>query len=330
MSRWKVTYRGKDGSPVEDSLEAESRAALFSEITKRGIRATRVEECPRGRCGAACNARYRGRPFLRHAVIVGVVGILCAFICLFRDDSGRADSAKDAERLGIADEAPSIAPNHHHAPSQAASFRECEDGDARRAETNGFSRAKLAKWRFRHRQPAAWTNDSSKVEPPEYATFDFQSEKEIICLLTVEPGDMLLGDGDYGPGFERDFLKSLTRPIIVSKDDTLERTEWKRMMIEAKRDLKARMDAGESISEIMSATRREFQRMADMKGFLADELRSLRNKEGVTVQEVNTCIEAANLVLEAKGVSRLKISPLLRKALMRKCVDYRPDGLERN
>ena len=187
----------------------------------------------------------------------------------------------------------------------------------------------MAKWRFEHRQPAAWTNDSSKIEQPEYATFDFQSEKEIICLLTVEPGDTLLGDGNYGPEFERDFLKSLTQPIIVTKDDTPEQAEWKKMMIETKIELKARMDAGESISEIMSSTRKEYQRLAEMKDFLADEIQSLRNKDGVTVQDIETCIDAANQMLESKGVSKLKITPVMRKMLMRKCIDYKPETEER-
>ena len=190
------------------------------------------------------------------------------------------------------------------------------------AETNGLSKTMMAKWRFQHRPPAAWTNDSSKIERPEYATFEFNSEKEIICLLTVEPGDMLIGDGNYDEGFVSDFLKSLERPIIVSDDDSPEQAEWKRMMIETKIDLKARLDAGEDIAEIMRATRKEYQRLSDMKDFLRSELKEMQKSGNMTMQDMEDSIEAANKLLESKGVAGLKLSPLMKRALMRKCSDF--------
>ena len=329
MKTWKVTYRGIDGKPANELISSDSRDGAFEILKKRGISAIRLEEC------ANCNSANRGRLFVRLSMWAGVCALVialgfCVFRFLFSNDAD--DSEPDKSKVNRTVEV--TQPRH----PKALQVTESEDKPLTKfktkeeqyfAETNGLSKAMMAKWRFEHRQPAAWTNDSSKIEQPEYATFDFQSEKEIICLLTVEPGDTLLGDGNYGPEFERDFLKSLTQPIIVTKDDTPEQAEWKKMMIETKIDLKARMDAGESISEIMSSTRKEYQRLAEMKDFLADEIRSLRNKDGVTVQDIETCIDAANQMLESRGVAKRKITPVMRKMLMHKCIDYKPETEER-
>ena len=329
MKTWKVTYRGIDGKPANELISSDSRDGAFDILKKRGISAIRLEEC------ADCNSANRGRLFVRLAMWAGVCSIVialvfCVFRFLFSNDA--SDSEPDKREVNRPVEVVQPRPQKPQQVTESEAkplpkFKTKEEQYF--AETNGLSKTMMAKWRFEHRQPAAWTNDSSKIEQPEYATFDFQSEKEIICLLTVEPGDTLLGDGNYGPEFERDFLKSLTQPIIVTKDDTPEQAEWKKMMIETKIELKARMDAGESISEIMSSTRKEYQRLAEMKDFLADEIQSLRNKDGVTVQDIETCIDAANQMLESKGVSKLKITPVMRKMLMRKCIDYKPETEER-
>ena len=315
-------------------FEAERRDEVFAALKQRGISAIRIDESEQGK-----NTKHRLRiqrmpPKVALwglvAILVAVSALITVHYLLRVDDSAVETHKAKATRTKKAVTAHTSNSIETSQPENKPITKYKTIEEQYYAETNGLSKPMLAKWRFEHRQPAAWTNDSSKVEQPEYATFDFQSEKEIICLLTVEPGDTLLGDGNYGPEFERDFLKSLTQPIIVSKDDTPEQAEWKRMMIETKIDLKARMDAGESISDIMQATRREYQRMAEMKDLLTEEIAALKNSEGVTVQDMETCIEAANRMLESKGVSKLKISPVMRKALMRKCVDYKPDVSERN
>lgn len=295
MKNWKVKYRGKDGK-----LSPHGRSLV--------------------------------RPITWG--VIGVVVLSGVFWALKSPSKDMGNVARDEHGRAkhIAKIAPALSskPATTAASPKKASFKRKSREERHFAETNGLSKPMMAKWRFEHRQAAAWTNDSSKVEQPEYAAFDFKSEKEIICLLTVEPGDMLLGDGNYGPEFERDFVQSLSKPIIVTEDDTPEQSEWKRMMIEAKAELKARMEAGESVSEIMRATRREYQRMAEMKDFLKEEIRSLKGEKGVTVQDIEICIDAANQLLESKGVSKLRISPLMRKALLRNCIDYRPGISERN
>jgi len=329
MKTWKVTYRDKDGKLSDEIISSDSRVGAFAILKKRGISAIRLEECKD--CKSAQTGRFCSRIFTWAGACFAVVAIVfLVFKFAFHNDNNVSNP--DGNRARRAVKVTTHTPHKTHSATESVTkpvpkFKTKEEQYF--AETNGLSKTMMAKWRFEHRQPAAWTNDSSKIEQPEYATFDFRSEKEIICLLTVEPGDMLLGDGNYGPEFERDFLESLTHPIIVTKDDTPEQAEWKKMMVETKIDLKARMDAGESISEIMSATRKEYQRLAEMKDFLADEIRSLKSKEGVTVQDIETSIEAANKILESRGVSKLKISPVMRKMLMCKCIDYKPEIQER-
>ena len=153
----------------------------------------------------------------------------------------------------------------------------------------------------------------------EYAIFPHASENIIAGLLSIKPGMSVIGNArDYNGKFTENFLKSLTVPIIVSKDDPEDVKELKRAVNEAKIELKAAHDRGENIEDIIAKARGEMQDLARYKLDLKREVSSYAHREAVTPEDVDTYLKAANMMLEAKGVAPLEDEPFTRIKLKMK------------
>lgn len=189
------------------------------------------------------------------------------------------------------------------------------------ASTNGFTDAQMRKWRAMRRPPPGYTNDTSRAEArPEHAVFAHPSENRIALYLSLEPGTSLVGEPQFGEAFRRDFLKSCEMPIAVSDDDAPEIRELKRAVAETKADLRARMEAGEDVCDVMRETHREFQRMAQTRAAVESLVRERVAEGAETEEDVDLVVAAANRMLEAQGVAPIRMTPVLRRALLRVAV----------
>ena len=152
---------------------------------------------------------------------------------------------------------------------------------------------------------------------PKYAIFAHESENKIAALLTIEPGTQLFGTQIYNQKFVDDFLKSCEEPILVADEDDDFTRQLKQDMIETKIELRNRMNDGEDLREIMSDTRKELQRLGmvkrEVERMMRDEVKNNANDE----HDIEDYINAANMMLEAKGIAPIKITPILRHSLMR-------------
>ena len=185
--------------------------------------------------------------------------------------------------------------------------------------TNELNAVELRKWRAMHRPPPGYTNTTSLTEaPPKYAIFKHRSENEIAALLTMTPGESLVGTPVYTKRFTEDFLKSLETPIIATEEDSQEDAELKRAMVQTKIELKARIDAGEDLGQILLDTRREYQELARYKMMLQSEMLELKKKPDATIEDVEDFVTAANQLLEQKGIAPIKLSPISKRMLLRK------------
>ena len=150
---------------------------------------------------------------------------------------------------------------------------------------------------------------TNKAERAWSSIFPHPSENVIAGLLAAKPGDAFVGTPHYNGRFTQNFLKSLEEPIIVSKDDPEEIQQLKRAVVAAKIELKAAYDRGENIEDMLQGAREELQRMARYKQELkADIYQYTRKTKGITDQDVDDYIVAANRLLEAKGIAPLKKS----------------------
>ena len=134
----------------------------------------------------------------------------------------------------------------------------------------------------------------------------------------MTPGESLVGTPVYTKRFTEDFLKSLETPIIATEEDSQEDAELKRAMVQTKIELKARIDAGEDLGQILLDTRREYQELARYKKMLQSEMLELKKKPDATIEDVENFVTAANQLLEQKGIAPIKLSPISKRMLLRK------------
>ncbi len=148
---------------------------------------------------------------------------------------------------------------------------------------------------------------TNKPERAWSSIFPHPSENVIAGLLVAEPGQAFVGTPHYNGRFTKNFLKSLEEPIIVSKDDPEDIQQLKRAVIEAKIQMKEAYDRGEDIEQILQEAREDLQRMARYKQELKADIYEYANKtEGITDQDVDDYIAAANKLLESKGIAPMK------------------------
>lgn len=139
----------------------------------------------------------------------------------------------------------------------------------------------------------------------------FDCEDEISALIDMEPGDVVVGDIEYGESFIVDFNNSLTNKIVVSAADDPYSRRLKEGVIAAKQDLYDAMQRGEDIAQIMTDTRREMRNLFEYKSLLEEEISAIRDSGEYTDENIYEFVEAANKMLEDKGIPPIKMPRML-------------------
>lgn len=147
---------------------------------------------------------------------------------------------------------------------------------------------------------------------PKSAIFDYPADNIISGILSMEPGDPVLGTANYNGRFTRAFLKSLQSPIIVQASDSDDVKELKRAVNEAKIELKNAYDRGEDIEEMIVKAREEFRDLAQYKQDLRKELLRYANREAPSPEDVDDYMKAANIMLEQRGIAPIDDIPFAR------------------
>ena len=179
------------------------------------------------------------------------------------------------------------------------------------SQTNGFTRAMQKKWEHRHRPKYAF--DAPKRKPrAKYRIFGHRSENEIAALLMAKPGASMIGRPNYH-GLTEDFMKSCEEPILVTKDDDEYTAALKREMIQTKIELRQRLAEGEKLEQIIEDTRAEYRKLSEYKRSLTKEVMGMIRKDDVSAADVDAFVDAANKMLEEKGIAPIKISNITRQ-----------------
>ena len=182
------------------------------------------------------------------------------------------------------------------------------------SETNNLTEAQVKYWRMFHPWPPP-----DKVQPKakhgKYHIFETRADNEIAFVIATEPGTMVIGNRSVGPDFESRFLKSLEKPIIVSKDDSEYEQNLKRAVIEAKLNLKDALDRGEDIGKIMDEARAELQKLARYRAQLEKEATVLLHRGEIGAADAEDVIKAVNKMLEEKGIAPIELNSMSRLAM---------------
>lgn len=171
------------------------------------------------------------------------------------------------------------------------------------------------------------TNNCSMTRG-KYEIFKHSAENIIAALLSMKAGDSLVGEPNYDGAFVESLKKSLKDPIRLEKTDTPEQVELKQAVIEAKEELKKALDRGEDVEQIIIDSRRECQSLARCKQMMMADVYEFVDKKAVSKDDVETYVEAANKLLEAKGVAPIEHSTLVDIKLRHKLDDYEHNSEE--
>lgn len=247
------------------------------------------------------------------AGLVVVVAVCVAYFAFFSSSEKSQTENAEKERGRIKEVAPAATPKAAEPLQTPKKPKRIPYWD--QPTTNGLTDVQIRIWKL-HRNPPPYTNRVTTAKPP-FAIFPTRAENEIACLMTLEPGEGLVGDGFYGEKFKQEFLKSCEVPIIATDEDTEYQRKLKADMNQIKIELRQRMADGEDLGKILSDTRKEIQRMAQVKQQLESEVRKMIREDAQSEADIDSYVEAANKMLEGKGIAPLKLNPLTRRALKR-------------
>ena len=148
------------------------------------------------------------------------------------------------------------------------------------------------------------------------AIFDHATDNEFAVILTLQPGEMLVGGPlRHGNNYKEAFLESIKTPIIVHEDDPEDVKALKRAVIETRLEMKKALDDGEDIGKIVEEAYVEAQKLSMYKDALRAEINRAAQEEEMTDEDLDDLISAANLMLESKGIAPMKFGMLTRARL---------------
>lgn len=149
------------------------------------------------------------------------------------------------------------------------------------------------------------------------AIFHRKSERQIAAFLSVTPGNWMMRPKVFDKRFDDDFAQSMAEKIEITPDDTEEQRKLKELVINAKKELAERLKAGETPSEIMTATAKELYDLGQYRQNLRKEVIAAQQDPNLSDQDVADLTEAANKMLEAKGLKGLRsIHPAIRQGYL--------------
>ena len=317
-----VTYRDSDGARRDKMVDSENRAECLAACRAQGITPLSIRE---GVCAPRRRA-VKSRPallLLLAVLLIVSVGAVWWFLSRGEEVPQPAETpqrvkrttpnVKRPERPKQKDEVQTAAVHVVEAPKPVKI-----DPNARPEKVgetvNGY--IKLPSGRL-HRVRGVVTNDVAQTMRGKYAIFDYNCDNEIACYLSLKPGDAIFGTMKYNGKFKAEFLKSLETPIVINPDDSEEDKALKRNVRDAKIQLKLAMDNGEDIEQIMTNTRQELQDLARYKLDLTRHLHDMRHEGKLaTVEELQDAVDAANKMLEARGIAPMKFGPLVRQKML--------------
>ena len=132
--------------------------------------------------------------------------------------------------------------------------------------------------------------------------FKYTSENVIANVFALDYGDNVLM-AEFHPTLQEDFLKSLNDPIVIKENDDEDTRRLKKDMIELKPKIKALLDQGHTLPEILDDYRKSIAKVYELEVNLRRELDDIKRKS-TSVEEVKDFIEAANqMMLEAGAKS---------------------------
>lgn len=312
--KWSVTYRGEDGGLASMLVDANSRDAVFKALAEKRIRAIRVEIARGSRPAIGVPPFPKVIGYLLGGIaLAGGTGIVCALVI----GSGRGGGEPGTslpEKPRVETVITDIATNRPRETAEGETPRDPNIISIRKT-VNPFTGEEML-FTNRHKKVKANAGVIGRDFPnnryrPKRKLFKHYSEN-YICGLMRTPLGMPIVRGRLPKNFDEDFAKSYADEIRMEPEDTEEDIALKRAMIDFKEEVRGLIANGASVSQIVLDAREEQNSLAEYRKDMMRTIADLR-RGGATREMLNEAREAANIMLDSKGLKRIPAADLPRK-----------------
>ena len=295
-----VRYRTKEGHLTSMTVEAESRAGVFAELSRRGVSVVSVSEGeakPDKRKPSRKPVGPKGGLWCWGIGIAALVAVGVGVLMLFQNISQKDNTVSKPNKDVVAQNPrkPGVKPG--------------SDGEAVTPIAQDVSQS----------DHAATTNDVASTEPKtpkkkfrvirkdegKKKLFHNIADIYISRVVNSQPGNLVVGTINYDR-FPEQFRKALNDPITIDKDDTPEEVAKKQAVIETRAELKKMLDDGVDIAQVMREAEAESRRLWNYRRSLHLELANAVKEGKFNADDMQDYVDAANMMLKDNGMEPLK------------------------
>lgn len=151
-------------------------------------------------------------------------------------------------------------------------------------------------------------------EEPLEKVFKHGCNIQIAQMLSIQPGE-LVEQEVYGKGFDYSFTESIGDKIVINPDDDEQTKSIKQLVIDARKEIIARVKQGETPSQIMTDTWEELYVLGRFRQDLKDQLLEMSKNGEAAGDDAADMIAAADKMLEQKGLPPIKNKRLLERSM---------------
>ena len=143
--------------------------------------------------------------------------------------------------------------------------------------------------------------------------FPEPADQLIAGLITIEPGDFLVGDSEsFFKDFNSQFQAALKHEIEADDNDDEYARELKAMVKSTREELLQHKNSGHDLEQVMVETRQQLQELGLYRNELHELVKERLNNGDMTDGDYDDLLKAANLMLEERGVKPLELPQTFR------------------
>ena len=242
-----------------------------------------------------------------------VVGAVIAAWFFWSDDKSPLSTSTSTSTSLIREVKPAAAPKAKEPP------RELTEDEKRLKELHEIE-AKFGK-----NIPKALQTRVYYLKNPPKRTFECKGpndflqhpcEQEIASLLMAVPGTFFLRQPTFSETFDNDFVSALMDKIDIYPTDDERTRRVKEEVTLLKKDIaKMVRETGRKPSDLMNEYAKQMFELGQYQRDLQSELREIEENDAVSNEEVEDFYNAANTLLEQKGLGKFAIPDLARRGI---------------
>ena len=174
---------------------------------------------------------------------------------------------------------------------------------------------------YRWPNGARWADPNRKVVKYERESrlsklFKHPCDRHIAAILESQPGQQFFGTVMYSKNLKEDFYASLLEPYEYKRGMSAEDRELQLAVVEAKKELKTRIDAGEDLEKILTEARNELERLGAYRKDIETIISEHVQDEKVSEKDLADVVAAANKMLEKEGLPPVKAPSLVMRQVI--------------